>query len=107
MRNIPLVNLKRQYRSLAPEIEHALRDVCVRAEFILGGAVDEFEAAFADYLGVRHCIGVASGTDALHLILRALGIGPGDEVVVPAHTFIATAMAVCRGVATRSPVAGA
>jgi dTDP-4-amino-4,6-dideoxygalactose transaminase len=91
---IPLVNLPRQYQKLAPEIDQAIREVCSRGEFILGRAVADFEQAYADYLGARHCIGVASGTDALHLILRALGIGPGDEVIVPANTFIATAQAV-------------
>ena len=100
MSNIPLVNLQRQYQQLAPAIDEAIKRVCVRGDFILGRAVDEFEAAFATYVGARHCIGVASGTDALHLILRAHGIGPGDEVIVPANTFIATAMAVWHAGAT-------
>lgn len=91
---IPLVDLQRQQADLAPRIEAALRAVCARADFILGAAVQEFEQAFAAYLGVRHVVGVASGTDALHLALRALGVGPGDEVIVPANTFIATALAV-------------
>src|SRR5262249_52448512 len=91
---IPLVNLQRQYDRLAPQIDRALREVCARGDFILGRAVTEFEEAFARFIGTRHAIGVASGTDALHLILRALGIGPGDEVIVPANTFIATAQAV-------------
>src|SRR5579872_133098 len=94
MANIPLVNLQRQYQTLAPEIDEALKRVCTKGDFILGGAVEKFEAAFAEHSGAKHCIGVASGTDALHLILRALGIGPGDEVVLPANTFIATAQAV-------------
>ena len=94
MANIPLVNLQRQYQQLAPEIDAALKGVCTRGDFILGRAVEEFETAFASYTGARHCIGVASGTDALHLILRGLGIGPGDEVILPANTFIATAQAV-------------
>jgi dTDP-4-amino-4,6-dideoxygalactose transaminase len=91
---IPLVNLTRQYERLAPAIEAALADVCRRGDFILGRAVTAFERSFADYSGARHCIGVASGTDALHLILRALGVGAGDEVILPANTFIATAQAV-------------
>jgi dTDP-4-amino-4,6-dideoxygalactose transaminase len=91
---IPLVNLSRQYEGLAPAIDAAIKDVCGRADFILGRAVGQFESAFADFVGVRHSIGVASGTDALHLILRALGIGAGDEVILPANTFIATAQAV-------------
>ncbi len=91
---IPLVNLNRQYQSLAPEIDAAIKDVCTRGDFVLGRAVAAFEASFAAYVTARHCVGVASGTDALHLILRALGIGPGDEVILPANTFIATAQAV-------------
>ena len=91
---IPLVNLQRQYAALATDVDAALAAVCRRGDFILGHAVGEFEEAFASYTGARHCIGVASGTDALHLVLRALGIGPGDEVIIPANTFIATAQAV-------------
>jgi dTDP-4-amino-4,6-dideoxygalactose transaminase len=98
MANIPLVNLQRQYQTLAPQIDAAMKGVCERGDFILGRAVQDFETAFAAYTGARHCIGVASGTDALHLTLRALGIGPGDEVILPANTFIATAQAVwCAG----------
>jgi dTDP-4-amino-4,6-dideoxygalactose transaminase len=92
--NIPLVDLKAQYRNIQPEIEAALAGVLERSDFILGKSVAEFEVAFAKFVGVRHCIGVASGTDALWLSLRALGIGPGDRVLVPANTFIATALAV-------------
>ena len=73
-----------------------------RTSFILGGEVAEFEASFARFVGVPHCIGVANGTDALELALRALGIGAGDEVVVPANSFIASALAVAR--AGASPV---
>ena len=94
MANIPLVNLQRQYQHLAPEIDAAIKGVCERGDFVLGRAVQDFEAAFASCSGARHCISVASGTDALHLILRALGIGAGDEVILPANTFIATAQAV-------------
>ena len=94
MAGIPLVNLARQYERLAPQLDRAIHDTCARADFILGQAVATFETAFAAYLGVRHCIGVASGADALHLILRGLGIGAGDEVILPANTFIATAQAV-------------
>ena len=98
MAGIPLVNLQRQYQTLAPEIDGAIKGVCTRGDFVLGRAVDEFEAAFASAVGARHCIGVASGTDALHLILRGLHIGQGDEVILPANTFIATAQAVwCAG----------
>ena len=92
--HIPLVDLQAQYRTLQPEIDQAVQGVIHAADFILGKAVQEFEDAFALFVGTRHCVGVASGTDALVLSLRALGIGPGDEVIVPANTFIATALAV-------------
>ncbi|MBI4353099.1 MAG: DegT/DnrJ/EryC1/StrS family aminotransferase [Candidatus Omnitrophica bacterium] len=98
MKQIPLVNLKAQYEELRPELEAALREVCSRADFILGKEVEEFEKEFAQYVGARYCVGVGSGTEALHLALRALGVGEGDEVVIPANTFIATALAVsCAG----------
>lgn len=91
---IPLVHLQREYEALRPEMEQAMHEVCAKGDFILGNAVLEFEKQFAAYLGVRHVIGVASGTDALHLILKAFGIGQGDEVIIPANTFIATAFAI-------------
>jgi dTDP-4-amino-4,6-dideoxygalactose transaminase len=98
MTKLPLVNLPRQYERLAPQIDRAIGQVCAGGDFVLGRAVGEFEEEFAAYVGARHAIGVASGTDALHLILRALGIGLGDEVILPANTFIATAQAVwCAG----------
>ena len=64
------------------------------AQFILGDQVEAFEGQFANYCGADHCIGVGSGTDALHLTLRGLGMGPGDEVITAANTFIATALAI-------------
>ncbi|MDQ3947035.1 MAG: aminotransferase class I/II-fold pyridoxal phosphate-dependent enzyme, partial [Actinomycetota bacterium] len=70
--------------------------VVSRSNFILGDEVAAFEAAFAAFAGVAHCVGVANGTDALELALRVLGIGPGDEVILPANTFVATALAVTR-----------
>jgi dTDP-4-amino-4,6-dideoxygalactose transaminase len=91
---IPLVDLQAQYRALQPEIDAAVGRVLLRGDFILGREVAEFEQAFARFIGTKHCVGVASGTDALFLTLRALGIGPGDKVVLPANTFIATALAV-------------
>jgi dTDP-4-amino-4,6-dideoxygalactose transaminase len=100
MNTIPLVNLTRQYQKFAAEIDRAIHDVVARGDFILGRAVDEFETAFAQYVGAKHCVGVASGTDALHLTLRALGIGAGDEVIIPGNTFIATAQAVWSAGAT-------
>jgi dTDP-4-amino-4,6-dideoxygalactose transaminase len=99
-KTIPLVNFKREHEILALEIEHAMRDVLEHSDFILGRAVSDFESAFAEYLGAEHAIGVASGTDALHLILRACGIGAGDDVLVPTNSFIATALAVSHAGAT-------
>lgn len=91
---VPFVDLKTQYRSIQPEIDAAIREVIENAAFILGPAVERFEAEFARYLGVQHVVGTSSGTTALHLSLIALGLEPGDEVIVPGHTFIATAEAV-------------
>ena len=97
---IPLVELAGQYRGLRDEIVPALERVMEAGDFILGGEVERFEAEFAAFCEAPHAVGVASGTDALLLALRALGIGPGDEVVVPANTFIATALAVTHAGAT-------
>ncbi len=97
---IPLVDLQSQYRSLQADIDAALLSVVRRADFVLGREVTQFEEAFARFVGVRHCIGVGSGTDALFLSLRALGIGVGDKVIIPANTFIATALAVSDAGAT-------
>jgi len=91
---IPLVDLRAQYRQLKPEIDMAIAKVLEECTFILGPAVDEFEKRFADYIGVRHAVGVSSGLDALRLALTALNVGPGDEVLLPANTFVATALAV-------------
>jgi dTDP-4-amino-4,6-dideoxygalactose transaminase len=92
---IPLVDLKAQYRSIRDEIDAAIQRVIDSAGFIMGPEVQAFERAFAATCEVEHCIGVSSGTAALMLALRALGIGPGDEVITVAHTFIATAEAIC------------
>jgi len=91
---IPLIDLVAQYRTIRDEIDRAIRDVLERGNFVLGENVAAFEEGMAAYLGVGYAIGVASGTDALVLTLRACGIGPGDEVVVPCYTFFATAEAV-------------
>lgn len=91
---LPLVDLKAQYRGMAAEINAAISRVLERGDFILGQDVAEFEREFAEYTEARYCVGVASGTDALCLALRALNIGPGDEVLVPVNTYIATALAV-------------
>ena len=91
---IPLVDLQRQHSSLREEIAAAIERVIARSDFILGGETREFEKEFARYHDVADCVGVADGTAALQLGLLALGIGPGDEVIVPANTFIASALAV-------------
>ncbi len=87
---IPLADLKAQYLTLKAPIDAAIQDVIDRTDFILGKPVAPFEEAFARFCEVRHCIGVNSGTSALHLAFVALGIGPGDEVISTPHTFIAT-----------------
>jgi dTDP-4-amino-4,6-dideoxygalactose transaminase len=97
---IPLVDLKAQYRDICAEIDPAIRAVFERGEFILGEEVRAFEGEFARYLGAEQAVGVASGTAALHLALAALGVGPGDEVITTAHTFVATAEAICHTGAT-------
>lgn len=91
---IPMVNLKAQYSEIKDEIEQGLKETIDNCSFILGPNVQAFENETADYLGVKYAIGCASGTDALHLALVAEGIGPGDEVITTAFTFIATAEAI-------------
>jgi len=93
---IPLVDLKAQHAEVAEEIAAGFARVIAGTAFILGPAVGEFEAAFARLCGVPHCLGVGNGTDAIELAVRALGLGPGDEVIVPANTFIASALGVLR-----------
>ena len=100
MQQIPLVDVKAQYAPLIPEIESRLRGVLESGVFILGPNVKAFEQEAAAFLGVRDAVGVANGTDALVLVLDALGVGPGDEVICPAFTFYATAEAIVRRGAT-------
>jgi dTDP-4-amino-4,6-dideoxygalactose transaminase len=88
---IPLLDLVAQYQTIKSEIDAAIQDVLANGKFILGPHEHAFEEEVAAYLGVRHAIGVASGTDALVIALRAAGVGPGDEVIVPAYSFFATA----------------
>jgi dTDP-4-amino-4,6-dideoxygalactose transaminase len=88
---IPLVDLAAQYHSIKSEIDLAVFSTLESGHFILGPAVSRFEESIALYLGVKHAVGVASGTDALVLALRALDIGADDEVIIPAYTFFATA----------------
>jgi dTDP-4-amino-4,6-dideoxygalactose transaminase len=98
--NIPLVDLAAQHRQVADEVAEGWAQVLERTAFVNGPAVAAFERAYADYIGVAHCVGVGSGTDALELALRAAGVGAGAECVLPANTFIATAEAVARAGAT-------
>jgi len=100
LKEIAFVDLKRNYLSVRDEIEKALHDVMERTAFILGREVKEFEEEFAAYCGAQYCIGVASGTDALKIALKAIGIMPGDEVITAANTFIATVLAISESGAT-------
>ena len=93
-RTIPLVDLRAQNEAIRPELEKALARVLDRGAFVLGGEVAAFEEEFAAWCGSAFAVAVNSGTSALHLALLAAGVGPGDEVVVPPFTFIATAAAV-------------
>lgn len=92
--NIPLVDLKAQYQAIKHEIDEAIASVIAKTAFIGGSFAKKFEDEFATYLGAEFCIGCGNGTDALVLAMKALGIGPEDEVIVPAMTFIATSEAV-------------
>lgn len=94
MDKIKFLDLNKQYEKIKPEIDQAIQRVLKSGWFILGGELKQFEKEFADYLGVKYCVGVGNGLDALHLILRALNIGVGDEVIVPANTYIATLLAI-------------
>jgi dTDP-4-amino-4,6-dideoxygalactose transaminase len=97
---VPFVDLERQHAPLRAELTEAFERVVGSSGFILGAEVDAFEREFAEFCGVEHCVGVASGTAAIALTLTAAGIGPGDEVIVPGHTFIASALGVLHAGAT-------
>jgi dTDP-4-amino-4,6-dideoxygalactose transaminase len=88
--NIPFVDLRAQYETIKTDVDAAIARVVQNTSFILGPEVKEFEAEFATFTGFKHVIGVANGTEAIHIVLRAMGLAPGDEVVAPAHTFTAT-----------------
>lgn len=91
---IPLVDLKAQYETIKDELDPVIADVLSTSAFIGGPYVSAFEEAFAAFCGVGHCVGVGNGTDALFLALKVLGIGPGDEVITAANSFIATSEAI-------------
>lgn len=97
---IPFVDLKAQYRGIQKEIDQALREVLEECAFIMGPRKEAFERNFAAFCRASHCVGVGSGSDALLLALKALGVGPGDEVITVSHTFIATVEAISMAGAT-------
>jgi dTDP-4-amino-4,6-dideoxygalactose transaminase len=101
---IPFLDLKAPYLELKEELDAAYRRVMESGWFIMGRELEAFEAEFAEYCGTRYCVGVANGLEALHLILCALEIGPGDEVLVPSNTYIATWLAVSYTGAVPVPV---
>ena len=94
METVPYLDLRAQYRPLRSEVLKALEEICESTTFAQGPATSKFEAEFAAYCGVDHCVSLNSGTSALHLALRCLDVGPGDEVVTVSMTFIATAWAI-------------
>ena len=91
---VPFVDLRAQHAPLHDAIEGAFRELMARGDFIMGAAVERFETDYAAYIGTRHAIGVGTGLSAIELALRAFEIGPGDEVITPANTFIATVLAI-------------
>jgi dTDP-4-amino-4,6-dideoxygalactose transaminase len=101
---VPFLDLLSSNRELKAEIEAAVERVVESGFYLLGKELDSFESEFAQYVAVKHCVGVGSGLDALHLALRAFGVGPGDEVLVPSNTYIATWLAVTYAGARPIPV---
>ena len=99
-KEVPFVDLARQFRSIESELTQALLDVGRSGVYIMGERLEAFERKAADFLGVSHAIGVADGSDALFLILKALGIGPGDEVITATNSFIASAWVIVAAGAT-------
>jgi dTDP-4-amino-4,6-dideoxygalactose transaminase len=91
---VPFLDLAATTREVRGDVAEAWAEIVSSGRFVGGPAVEQFEREWADYCGAEHAVAVANGTDALHLVLRSLGIGPGDEVIVPANTFVATAEAV-------------
>jgi len=103
-RTIPLLDMEASIRELSGQLREAYEKVALRGQFIMGGELLAFEAEFAAYCGSTHCVGVGNGLDALILILKAMGVGAGDEVIVPSNTFIATWLAASAVGATPVPV---
>lgn len=103
-RSLAFLDLERLHSEIRLELEEAFRRVVDSSRFVLGPELEQFEEEFARYCGVTQCVGVGNGLDALRLILVGLGIGPGDEVIVPGHTYIATWLAVTQCGATPVPV---
>jgi dTDP-4-amino-4,6-dideoxygalactose transaminase len=101
---VPFLDIGRLHQTIRKPLDDAYRRVMDSAWFIMGPELEAFEAEFASYCEVKHCIGVGNGLEALHLLLRAYDIGPGDEVIVPSNTFIATWLAVTQCGATPVPV---
>lgn len=101
---VPFLDIGRLHQAIREPLDEAYRRVMDSGWFIMGPELEAFEAEFARYCEVEHCIGVGNGLEALHLLLRAYGIGPGDEVIVPSNTFIATWLAVSQCGATPVPV---
>lgn len=101
---VPFLDLRAAYLELKPGLDAAYARVMDSGWYLLGAELEGFEAEFAAYCGTRHCVGVANGLEAMHLVLRAWGIGPGDEVLVPSNTYIATWLAVSYAGATPVPV---
>src|SRR5690242_11950695 len=93
-KHIPLADLKAQHAGIADEVREAIERVTTNADFILGGDVAAFEEEYARYCEAAHCVGLDSGMSALELGMRAMGIGPGDEVITPAGSFIASSSAI-------------
>ncbi|MEC5388198.1 DegT/DnrJ/EryC1/StrS family aminotransferase [Uliginosibacterium sp. H3] len=102
--SVPFLDLSAMHAACGEELQATFARVLSKGHFVLGEEVEAFEHEFAAYCGASRCIGVGNGLDAIHLILRAMKIGPGDEVIVPAHTFIATWLAVTQSGATPVPV---
>src|SRR6266550_2383889 len=94
METVPYLDLRAQYKPLRSEVLRALEEICESTGFVQGPATLDFETKFAAYCGVDHCVSLNSGTSALHLALRCLDIGPGDEMITVGMTFIATAWAI-------------